>query len=392
MSLTEKITFCIPTKNRPEFLSRLLNYYAITSFDGWIFIGDSSEGKYLENNKVTVEEFQGQLMIRHFILPSRRVNAVLEKLCVSIKTPFCLGLTDDDFVITSSIEKCIEFLEKNSEYVAVHGRGAIIGLDQRGAYGNINYINSYPQAIIEADTGAGRLKEYLNPPRAEAYSVHRTEVWANMFTGFSEYDWAQNQKITIDELICCGIAAIRGKIKELDCLYLVRQGGHDFQVKRVDFYDLITHPLWSISIQDMYNRFTEELVIQDNVDTVEAQALIKEAFFPHFVREFNQLNRMIKSKEKIIIQKGSMIKKVFSFFKRYKKLLPDINFLRNVLFRIFFKTKKIFCLQARQLRNLGNYYKTRKADEISLAAIKQTSSTFYEDFKPIFLTCKGEYV
>ena len=49
--MQEKLSIWIPTKNRPFFLLRLLEYYKNTSFKGCLLIGDSSNGKFLEKNK-----------------------------------------------------------------------------------------------------------------------------------------------------------------------------------------------------------------------------------------------------------------------------------------------------------------------------------------------------
>ena len=44
------LTLMIATKDRPEFLSRTLEYYSIANFEGKILIGDSSDKYNSEKN------------------------------------------------------------------------------------------------------------------------------------------------------------------------------------------------------------------------------------------------------------------------------------------------------------------------------------------------------
>ena len=50
------------------------------------------------------------------------------------------------------------FLKENPEYSAVHGKGSIISLDTDECFGDIVSLHSYPQSIVDEETGAERLK------------------------------------------------------------------------------------------------------------------------------------------------------------------------------------------------------------------------------------------
>jgi len=359
MSLNNRVTICVPTKNRPSFLYRLLNYYSDTNFEGWIFIGDESENEFLEKNIQTIDTLKDKVLIKHFQLKNLGVNRSLELMSGEINTPFCLSCADDDFVTTNGIINCMKFLDKNSDYGAVHGRGVIISLSNEGPLGTIVGFQPYPQAVVDAETGSERLKQFLNSPKAEAFSVHRTEIWKNMFSNFDRYSWVQYQQISIDELICSGVSAISGKIKEIDCLYLIRQS-HGSQFKRLDPYELITHSQWSIAVVDMQKRFIEELIVKDNIGEEEAKAAVKKAFWPYLTMFIQP--KMIK-KRKTIINFRESIKKI----PLMGSLWPSLRRFKRFLDYIFSKI-------------VGS-------NDISLYEISKPSSVYYKDFRNIISAC-----
>ena len=213
--ITEDVTIIVPTKNRPNFLYRLLNYYAIADFKGSILIGDASNDNFLRENAQIISDFHSKISVKHFV-KNIGVNRTIEMLAEKIETTYCLYCSDDDFVVPNGIARSLIFLKKNPEYSAVHGKGSIISLDTDECFGNIDSLHPYPQAIVDAETGAARLKSYLIPPYALLFSVHRTDLWKKMFHGFSDFEWSNSQKITIDEILSSGISAILGKIKETD--------------------------------------------------------------------------------------------------------------------------------------------------------------------------------
>ena len=81
-----KVTIIIPTINRSSFLKRLLSYYSISGFSGFIYIGDSSNNEEIEKNKESVYKFQKSLNIKHFEHPSKSQAYVTYSLLQEVKT------------------------------------------------------------------------------------------------------------------------------------------------------------------------------------------------------------------------------------------------------------------------------------------------------------------
>ena len=184
IALTKDVTILVPTKNRPNFLFRLLNYYALTGFEGDILVGDASTGDHLNKCVQIIDSFSEKISIKH-IIKDVGVNRTLEMLSLEVETDYCCVCTDDDFIVTTGIAKSLLFLKKNPEYSAVHGKGAAIELHcaNDNASGNIFGIASYPQSVISSDTGAKRLMDYLKSPKAEIFSIRTTQTCKKMFHG-----------------------------------------------------------------------------------------------------------------------------------------------------------------------------------------------------------------
>ncbi len=123
-----KLTLCIPTKNRSEFLSRLLHYYENTNYQHWIFIGDASNTSHYEATQQTIKSLEGKLKVRHFEHTGMDIVQSFDSFKHLFSTPFSAFCSDDDFVLTQGIEKCIRFMEDNPDYSAAHGKGIVFFL------------------------------------------------------------------------------------------------------------------------------------------------------------------------------------------------------------------------------------------------------------------------
>ena len=259
----------------------MLRYYASAEYKHWIFIGDSSDAYHAERTQKTVKAFKSQLNIRYFSCPAQSPGACIETLNRSLTTPYSAAVSDDDFVSPSGIDQCVEFLEHNPEFSAAHGKGIYMGIRESGPYGAVHETNQYPQAQIEGPTGADRLVSFFTVSMAALlHSVHRNADWQEMFRGISDLKSEGNNNIFKDELIPCAVAVTRGKIKQLEGLYFVRFF-HDAIYRQISMYDWITNPNWFPSYQFLCQRITEELIRQDGINKVEAQEVIKRAFWPY---------------------------------------------------------------------------------------------------------------
>lgn len=352
-----KTTICIPTKNRSQFLGRLLRYYAETRCRQQIFIGDSSDPYDIERNKRTIQSLRSQLNMDYFECPGMGVSECQEYLSDSVSTPYSTCVADDDILCPRGIEQCAEFLDSNPDYVAAHGIGIFLATDRKGPYGRILDVKRYPLGVLEADTGSQRLIDHLTVSTYGLFfSVFRTADWLDIFRGLSTLKGTGHGNIFKNELISTAICAVRGKVKELDCLMAVRDlSAGSYRGSFV--YDWLTAPEWHPSYELFRQRLTEELVRQDGISQEEAQEVIKRALWPFLARALSAYWQKYNQPSTGSNGSASMSP---------RKLARRIPGLRRLW---------------HSSRQLGRAF---GRNDISLLALLRPSSPYHEDFMPIY--------
>lgn len=346
-------TLCIPTKDRSEFLERLLRYYAATGYRHQIFIGDSSEqAGHRARNQRTVAQLSGSLQLSYRQAPGCSSCACLEELSRALTSPYCAFVADDDFLCTGGIERCVAFLEAHPEYGAAHGKGLMLQTEGGKPYGPVGNVGAYPQTILQAETGAARLKEFFTVRLAALlYSVHRTATWRAMFQGVSALPGVSNRNIFKDELIPTCVSVVRGKVAEVDSLYLIRQA-HEAIYRHPHAYEWLTSPEWSSSCQLFQARLVDELMQQDHLDLAQARAALKEGFWPYLVR----VVREAWSRE------GTAPKRAPSPLRQAARRVPGLR------------------QSWRAVREMAQGHR----DPWSLPALIRPSSPYHADFMPVY--------
>jgi len=267
------LTIIIPTKNRSDFLIRQLIYLYETGYKHCIDIGDSSTGYHLEQTKLFIRRVGSKLKINHFEYPVLNSFETLKQLVNNLSTPYAAFAGDDDFLVPSSLDKCIEFLEGHQGYSAVHGEGAAITLNLRGPFGQIVRENYYRQPIVEHEKASERLKHHLHNYSVSLFSVHRTQTWYAMYRDVNSHSYDG----FVEELLPCSTSVVIGKIKQLDCFYLMRQNHNQrFALPTLDKWIL------SSNFYKSYDAFSKSLaynvVQQDSISMIEALDIVNEAF------------------------------------------------------------------------------------------------------------------
>jgi glycosyltransferase domain-containing protein len=350
-------TISISTKNRPEFLLRLLCYYAITKYPGWILIGDSSEGESYKINRVSIANLRSKLKIMHFHVPELNAMQAATHLSKFISTPYCLAVADDDFVCTEGISQCVDFLEGHPDYIAAHGLGGMFGINKTDVFGKMNSLLPYFLTVTESDNAAGRLFDFFNPVRNLNLCLMRTRVWKKIFSFLPSIPNLEKNS-PFAELTIDAMAVTMGKVKELDCLYHVRHA-HEGTTKWPDTYDWITGPTWQSQLMYFYETIIPILMIQDGITDAQAKSAIKIAFWPFLA---SALETTLKQKEP-----------------RNKSELTANSVLRTWI--VATPERKAFF---RCLLGYINSIVPRGNDEISLPALLRKSSKYHRDFMPIY--------
>jgi glycosyltransferase domain-containing protein len=275
------ITVFIPTMNRSPCMRRLLGYFAETKFQGCVLIGDSSDANHLDQMHQVIADFEDKLNINYIELPAAGGVECAVKLIDAITTPYAVYLSDDDFLVPAGMNQCIEFLERNPDYSCAHGLGvlAVYGNSQ-GAGFKMESTGLYRLPLVLEESAAQRLSRYLGDYTVNMFSVCRTRYWQRMYREVPQVA----DHMLGGEILPCALSVTLGKVKELDCFYLVRQG--DPRQKYSDTFDWVMGPNWHASCQTLLDALASEIVQQDGVDLQAAKYTAKMGFWAYLNNGF----------------------------------------------------------------------------------------------------------
>lgn len=342
--LDDKVSILIPTKNRPQFLARLLRFLVAQNFRGSVFIGDSSDDRYLSETMQSVSYHCDRLKIRHERYPQFGVVGTLESLCQYIQTPYSCVLADDDFLCVNGLKDCVSFLEGHSDFGAVHGQGVNIGLDNFDFRGKITAINPFLLTTITKETGAERLEEYFQTLGNVLFCLHRSEILKEMLQGFCAMGEIKSGFI-FDELVPSAIGAIRNKIKALDCLHIVRHI-HPTPYRHVPIASWLHDPAWFPAYSILRARVIKTLVSQDNISFEKAEHIFYKIFMSYLFRAICLENR----KE---LRNNRM-----AFKMKVKTLVYRLPFLKRL--HLFYRCRHVAGSNADLLHSTSPYYQDFK--------------------------------
>ena len=344
------VTLIIPTMNRSNFLVRLLRYYYDLNFQGCILIGDSSEAMHLEHTKKAIHLFQDRLNIIHKEYEVLKGVEWFWRSLDFVSTPYVAYIGDDDFLVPKALDQCAQFLDRHPDYSAAHGLGVLFTLSQSGAHGPVKWLGPYRLPVAEAETGAQRLLDHLSSYSVPVFSVFRLELWQLMWQ-------STHLDMTFGgELVPGCLATIKGKFKEFDCLYLLRQA-HERRFLLPNLLDWLTDSNWLPSYQVFRDLMAEKLSKQDHVDLDEAHSIVKQAFQVYLVQAIDRKFQHEKNTQ------GRFLR-----FRQATRSIPSSRCIWRLL---------------QSLRH-GELRRQIRWEKLSLPALKRPSSKYHDDFMPFY--------
>jgi hypothetical protein len=202
---------------------------------------------------------------------------------------------------------------------------------------------------VEQASARERLTDYLGSYFVTLFSVHRTQDFRR------EMDAAAPMPDkAFRELLPCCLSIVRGKAKEMKCLYLIRQA-HDRRYLLPDVYDWVTSPNWLPSYQVFRDRLADELEQQDRIPLCEAREVVKQAFWSYLTRG------LMKHWD---WRYGKRRGKSASSWRETARRIPGL----------------------RSAWHKARSFLPRRDHELSLEALLRSSSPYHEDFMPIYRT------
>lgn len=169
MSSLNNLTIVIPTRNRQRFAIRNMKFWSDKDVN--LIVIDGSD--YPLKKQDIKEDIANILYIHLTETFPKRLAWAAELL----KTEYTVLLSDDEFLLPSALEKCINFLDNNLDYVACGGRSLGFMPFNNAINGRIVYPELLNRHLHESDPKkriVNHMREY-----APAFSgaVARTDIW-----------------------------------------------------------------------------------------------------------------------------------------------------------------------------------------------------------------------
>lgn len=219
----EKCTIVIPTYDRPEYLERILRYYANCRTQYPIIIADTGSDESQVRNKRTASTYS-TLDITHYDHPTNtepfggfelKILNALSKC----STEYCVVCADDDFIMPSAIGQCVQFLEHNPDYAVAHGQYLYFRVDHDvKSQKSIVWLPWYKGRSLTCPRPQSRLRYHLShcPEDITFYAVHETALLKRVL---SEVLDSELRSMMLRELCWEGMTVLLGKTRYLNVLY-----------------------------------------------------------------------------------------------------------------------------------------------------------------------------
>jgi len=281
------ISIILPTMNRPGMLLRALRYYSKVGFKGSILIGDSSTGIHLNRVRDAVAIFSKVIDIKYHYIPAElgtpspwkvKGGNVLRLLGEMVQTPYVTFAGDDDFVIPSGIDRSVNFLDRNHDYVAAHGIRVAVCVKEPG---EIVWATFSREHNLESASARDRWIKFLSNPITTQFHVIRTDVWREMHR-FTDTSLVSN---FADELLPCSLSAAAGKIKFLDYLSTIMQVKENRALTAINTFEIIHQPDFPETYRVMKKAVSEKLAAQDCVDVSRIEKLFEERMWKYLLMQ-----------------------------------------------------------------------------------------------------------
>ena len=210
----ERLTYVIPTHNRPKFLRRLLYFMSAMNEQSRILIVDSSKPELHAANADAVNSFPHlKVTLQHYDLP---MVTKCRTAMATISTPYSVFCADDDFLMPEAVVSAIEFLDRAEEYSCA--QGIMVSL----CTGKQNKCYALPGYSLENENSLRRFRKFSSNWFSTFYSVHRTPILAEAYRITDEHSDDTRARI-FPEILLSQLSVALGKVRFIPFVYNLRE-------------------------------------------------------------------------------------------------------------------------------------------------------------------------
>jgi glycosyltransferase domain-containing protein len=148
--------------------------------------------------------------MKYFYYPDTDIKTKLHDIVQKVTTKYVCFCADDDFWLKESMKSCVDFLENNQDYAAVHG----LYFGFRPVNNQMKYFRIYPGMRDITDTGMhDRYISLMSNYWPIFYAMQKTQCIQKTFTLTYENNFTH---ATMSELLHAFSVVSFGKVKVLD--------------------------------------------------------------------------------------------------------------------------------------------------------------------------------
>lgn len=250
MSLSEKCSILLLSKDRPNFLQRFLTF-GKSNYSLSTLIADGSSEPLdrivdgIKDDKVHYKYVTPDLKIKDFV---RKVVLGLE----NVQTDYVILMDDDDFLSEIAVEKAIYFLENHKGYIAYIGFALDFSLSIKPnnlVYGTV--VNARKWALgatFFEDKASARVSRYIDRKGSYWHGVIRTAELLKVWKIIEECDPQRYE--TIEVLLNIIILSLGKCYSDSDALSLYHQV-HNLMISKSlkNDYELSLDESWMAEIE-----------------------------------------------------------------------------------------------------------------------------------------------
>ena len=380
------VSIIIPTHDRFEYLRRLLEYYREVKCPHGLVVADSSSRPMWESNDMLIASLGKYLNITHQkCLPRIGFVGKIAQALDSCGSTYAVLVGDDDFVIPETLTHCARFLDSHPKYSSV--QGYLLKATKERNRLRISFKNSY---FPELDDPILRLKQHFSSfSRSVFYTVRRTSQLIGNFHKVASLKWSSLAEDLLDSL-----SVVQGQRKTIDLLYGVRQAlpSCERQISKGtlddcrSLLDAISGESFFQEFQSFSDYLSEEIIKYKDISMEEAKREIYKIFWAYVVHYYN--NQSIQSNLSVDASPSHRPRR----FKKDLKQLAHVSLralsMMPLLSRIAVIDRQLINLikfiRVSTPMQVYNHLREERGVHLTLPALLDRRSRFYEDFAPIY--------
>ena len=292
------LTLVLLSNNRPKFLKRSVLFWSKFTFKVIIVDGsDISQKDWVEKNS------NSNISYIHDKSPFPKRLKIGAEL---IATKYAIFAPDDEYYLPTTLERCVEFLEKNQEYVAINGVAIGFSYEQNKVIGFSQYPEWIDRQRIEEDPKERIISHMSNYTNNLTVSVTRANLWKKCALIYAKHDFPI---YPLWELEMNLILSFAGKSKTINQLMHIRSSEEDSQPIRNNIPTLT--PQNSIHHFWIKKKFNQQKILFISILTKELHLISQNKKYEYCERALiSSIDALCKKKKIYLV----FLHKFLSFF------------------------------------------------------------------------------